>query len=101
MKTGREKESMPTNGHLGEYDIALYADSLIAGKLGNLPESILKHVENCPLCRDTILDVSMYMKSMKENSIHTATPLPQILATAMNETSRRSRWMLRTAASFF
>ena len=97
MKTGRDKKSRPANGHLGEYDIALYSDSLIAGKLENLPESILDHVESCPQCRDTILDVSMYMKNMKGDFTQTSTPLPQILSTATN---RRPRWILRTAASF-
>lgn len=100
MKTGRDKKFRPGNGHLGEYDIALYSDSLVDGKLGNLPESILDHVESCSQCRDAILDVSIYMKNMKGDFTQASTPLPQILTTALNETNRRSRWILRTAASF-
>jgi hypothetical protein len=43
----------------------------------------------------------MDMTKLRENRPPAAIPMPQILSAAMNEKRNHSRWILRTAASFF
>jgi hypothetical protein len=58
--------------HLNDVQTALYLDFLLSESRSIPSEKILKHVENCPLCKDKILDLFLHTERIRHSEIKDA-----------------------------
>ena len=63
-------------GHLNDYSTALYVDSLLDDDKSNLTEEIFLHVQECPACKNNILDIFLFSKNPESTPVD---KLPQFL----------------------
>lgn len=87
--------------HLSDESVAGYIDSMLKDDLSSIGKETLDHVENCPACKDRILDIFMFL-----NSKHYPAPvnsLPGFLKSAEDKSQIRivPHYMRRVAAIFF
>jgi len=58
-----EKNKNLHGGHIGDASVALYVDALLREDLSPLTEEVRDHVEECPECKDKILDLFLFMRN--------------------------------------
>ncbi len=87
--------------HLNDQDVALYVDALLKDDISGLSDMVLTQVENCPSCKDEILDVFLTLKNT--GSTKRLTPLKTIIPPEDKKIIRQPPYRLisRIAASFF
>jgi hypothetical protein len=51
------------NNHLDDKATALYVDAISRNQQSELPEDYLVHVQECTLCKDKILDLSIFLRN--------------------------------------
>jgi hypothetical protein len=61
--TNREFLSVMEDGHLGAEASALLVEALRWGKMTQVPENLLTHVEACRECKDNILEVVTFFRN--------------------------------------
>ncbi len=58
-----EKNNFFYRGHPGDFAVSLYVDALLRDDLSPLAGEVLGHVEECPECKDKILDLFLFLKN--------------------------------------
>lgn len=56
-------------GHLNDEYVSLYIDAHLLNKVKELPYEILKHVEDCNICKQNIIDGYDILKTIKEINV--------------------------------
>lgn len=99
MEPRRDRLSSPA--HLSEEAAALYVDALLGQDLSSLSEATRSHVENCPACKDKILDIYGFLSAADEQSPQAV--LPDFIRAAEAKPPLRliPLYLRRAAAVFF
>lgn len=112
MESTLKKETMKTtqyvieNGHLNDALTARYANALIEGGIPDIPEEALLHVQDCPECKDKIIDVSMFLRNPDSSFAKGADRIKRAITNntdnliVMPGLPRRNLYPLRIAAVF-
>jgi len=95
------KEKDETNVHLTEQQTALYVDYMLNENSANPSENLFHHVENCPICKDNIMDVLLCLKNNRPR-LKTKPFLSLLPERDKQEAYRKNYpYLKRVAASFF
>ncbi len=95
------KTSLFEDGHLGDVGTGLYVDALLNKELANLDADVRFHVQECPACKDKILEIYSFLNDTKR--LEKPFPMPGFL----KEAAGRSKpgilpgYLKRMAAIFF
>lgn len=54
-------EMMSRDGHLNEEVTALFVDALMQKKKPDVPQEVLEHVDTCPDCKNSIIDIVTFL----------------------------------------
>lgn len=94
------KPGLFSKNHLKDRELARYVDALVQDKISELPGWILRHVENCPRCKDRILDLVL---TLNETGISDkpAPRIDRITPEAQKKMPPTRQVVYRIAASFF
>jgi len=101
MEKGNVKNSGRNKRHLSAHDVAFYADCLICEDIEQIPAPQRRHVEDCPQCKDAILDIGLFLQKNRNQRKPRPAPIPIVLLPETIKTQGRTHWMTRVAASFF
>jgi hypothetical protein len=99
MEPRRDQLSSPA--HLSQEAAALYVDALLRQDLSSLSEETRSHVESCPACKDSILDIYGFLSAADEQA--PAAVLPDFIRAAEAKPPLRlvPLYLRRAAAVFF
>lgn len=68
-KSKTYEEFFSSRNHLNELGISLYVDGMLLGKTDQIPEVLLNHVENCPRCKNEIIELHEICKNNPDHKM--------------------------------
>lgn len=87
-KKGRFSQFFDEEGqHLNDSGVTLYIEALLLDRVEDLPKSIRKHAEECPVCQHEIAD---FYDFMKEEGMEIASPHPFLDKKSFRTTFRKA-----------
>ena len=95
--------SLFEGGHLSDESTGLYIDALLNKELADLNPDIRSHVQDCPECKDKILEIYSFLNSTGDTENAHAIPMPGFLKEVAAKPNARifPVYLKRMAAVFF